>query len=94
MNWGTITASTIACVLAILLLFSCFQYNTLNLEYMSLYNRYYDLKSKYEGLQEDYQKAVSKLKIISEENAGLRENYTRLIAVSYTHLTLPTKRIV
>ena len=87
MNWGTITASTIACVLAILLLFSCFQYNILNSEYMSLYNRYHDLKSKYEGLREDYQKAVSKLKIISEENAGLRENYTRLIE-SYEKLRL------
>ena len=87
MSWGTITASTIACVLAILLLFSCFQYNILNSEYMSLYNRYHDLKSKYEELREDYQKAVSKLKTISEENAGLRENYTRLIE-SYEKLRL------
>ena len=87
MNWGTIIASTMACVLAILLLFSCSQYNILNSEYMSLYNRHHDLKSKYKGLQEDYQKAVSKLKIISEENAGLRENYTRLVE-SYEKLRL------
>ena len=87
MNWGAITASTIACALAILLLFSFIQYHALNSEYMSLYNSYHDLKNRYEELQEEYGKTVSKLKVISEENAKLRENYSKL-AESYERLKL------
>jgi len=87
MSWGTIAASTMACILAILFLFSCIQYQVLSSEYMNLYDSYRDLKGKYDGLQEDYRKAVSRLKAISEENSELRENYSKLVE-SYEKLRL------
>ena len=87
MNWSTITASTIACILAVLLLFSCFQYSILSSEYMNLRDGYHDLKDKYEDLQDDYREAVSRLKTISEQNIELRENYSKL-AESYKRLKL------
>ena len=87
MSWGTVIASTTACVLAIFLLFSCLQYQAISSEYMNLYNSYRDLKGKYDGLQEDYQKVVSKLTVISEENSRLRENYSKLVE-SYKELRL------
>ena len=87
MSWGTIAASTMACILAILFLFSCLQYQVLSSEYMNLYDSYRDLKGKYDGLQEDYRKAVSRLKAISEENSRLRKNYNKLVE-SYEKLRL------
>jgi len=87
MSWGTIAASTMACILAILFLFSCLQYQVLSSEYTNLYDSYRDLRGKYDGLQEDYQKAVSRLKAISEENSRLRKNYNKLVE-SYEKLRL------
>ena len=44
-----------------------------------------------EGTHED---TITMLERLQEENEELRERITTLEAVSYTHLTLPTKRIV
>jgi len=52
-----------------------------------LYGRYGSLKDRYEGLQEDYRKALSRLKVVSEENSKLKENYSRLTD-SYEKLKL------
>ena len=79
MSWGTVVASTMACILAILLVFSCFQYHMLSSEYASLYSRCHDLKNEYEKLRGEYQETVSRLKEVSEENSKLRENYSRLV---------------
>jgi len=86
MSWGTVAASTVACILAVFLIFSCLQYQVLSSDYINLYGSYQYLKSKYDKLQANYTDLYSRYQSLKDRYEGLQGDYqkalSRLKAVS------------
>lgn len=80
MSWGTITASTIACILAVLLIFSCLQYQVLSSDYMNLYNSYHHLKGEYDQLKANYMDLYGRYGSLKDRYEGLQEDYRKALS--------------
>jgi len=80
MSWGTIAASTIACILAVLLIFSCLQYQVLSSDYVNLYNSYHHLKGEYDRLKANYMDLYGRYSSLKDRYEGLQEDYRKALS--------------